>query len=70
MLIVCDNCGGDEFRINEKMIAVCILCGNKIKLCDGDRLKLKEEEEKKGEFEEEKKDEFEANTEDTHSEEE
>ncbi len=45
MLIVCDNCGGDEFRINEKMIAVCILCGNRIKLCNGDRFKLKEEKE-------------------------
>ena len=43
MLIVCDNCGGDEFRINDKLIAVCILCGNKIKLCDGDSLKFKEE---------------------------
>ncbi|MBO8181399.1 MAG: hypothetical protein H0Z28_01230 [Archaeoglobus sp.] len=43
MLIVCDNCGGDEFRINDKMIAVCILCGNKIKLCDGEGLKFKEE---------------------------
>jgi hypothetical protein len=34
MLIVCDDCGGDEFRINDRMVAVCILCGNKIKLCD------------------------------------
>ncbi len=52
MLIVCDNCGGDEFRINEKMIAVCILCGNRIKLCDGDRFKLKEEEVSEGNSEE------------------
>ena len=44
MLIVCDNCGGDEFRINDRLIAVCTLCGNKIKLCDGDSLKFKEEE--------------------------
>jgi polyferredoxin len=43
MLIVCDNCGGDEFRINDRLVAVCILCGNKIRLCDGDDLKFKEE---------------------------
>jgi|GEM_PF-2120567 hypothetical protein len=49
MLIVCDSCGGDEFRVNEKMIAVCILCGNRIKLCGGDKFDLKEEEKSESE---------------------
>jgi hypothetical protein len=49
MLIVCDNCGGDEFRINDRLVAVCILCGNRINLCDGDGLRFKEEDEEEQE---------------------
>ncbi len=34
MLIVCENCGGDEFRINKRYVATCVLCGKSIKLCE------------------------------------